>query len=150
MDLAAWRRRCIRCLPFLVVPALLVSSIVHAEDEPSSVQDRAAYMEDIARMRKEQLDGLRKVVGIRDDQAGLWRQVEQRLAGLHIRGAQIYLDAKAHEPTRELDQLELLNTSSAAEASDQRLWVDTLRWLYTQVDASQRERIDRMFVGDAR
>ncbi len=104
-------------------------------------------MQDAAAKRRSQLDQLHALVGMRDSQAALWKEVEQRLGDIRNRRAELYLAARLYPPTRQLEELELRVAVGAAAARDQRLILDALRWLYPQLDASQQERINRIYTG---
>lgn len=116
----------------------------------SDAPEQQAYLDEIKTKRTEQIESLRELAGIRDDQRDLWSAVERRLARLGEKSAEISLAARRNTSTRELDRLELDNAAKVANTADQRLVVDTLQWLYPQLDASQQQRIDRMYTGGDR
>lgn len=130
-------RSLLLALPLVSSPAFAISEEFRAEE----------YMQDAAAKRRSQLDQLHALVGMRDSQAALWKEVEQRLGDIRNRRAELYLAARLYPPTRQLEELELRVAVGAAAARDQRLILDALRWLYPQLDASQQERINRIYTG---
>lgn len=70
--------------------------------------------------------------------------MEQRLARLYMGSVQLMSRGKRQTSMRSLDKLERISESQNAEVADRRLLLDTFRWLYLQLHAQQRSRIDVM------
>lgn len=130
-------------LPLFVI-ILTLPFVLCAADSTSRPDGEASYEQQMADYRSSYLSELHEKLGIRGDQAALWKQVEQRLARLYMSSIQLMARAKSQTPKRKLDELELINESQKAEVHNRSLLLDAFRWLYPQLDAQQRSRIDVM------
>ncbi|WP_312315810.1 hypothetical protein [Stenotrophomonas sp.] len=125
----------------MVALALLTAALGGAAAPPTGAQGRAAFVQEQTRLRAAKLQELHTLMQIRPHQAALWKGFEQRMAGQDARMVDLQVEMEAHRHGRLLDDLALLSRWQSAEASEQRVMMDALRWLYPQLDAAQRKAL---------
>ncbi|WP_282295289.1 hypothetical protein [Stenotrophomonas sp. PS02289] len=132
----------------MVALALLTSAAGGAAAPPTGVQGRAAFLQEQTRLRADRVQELHAVMQIRPDQAALWKGFEQRMTGPDARMADLQVESETHRHGRLLDDLALLSRWQSAQATEQRVMVDALRWLYPQLDAAQRKALGEFEAND--
>lgn len=129
------------CAVAMVALALLPAAWGGAAAPPTGAQNRAVFLQEQARLRTAKLQELHTLMQIRPDQTALWKGFEQRMTGPEARAADLQEESETHRHGRLLDDLALLSRWQSAQATEQRVMMDALRWLYPQLNAAQRKAL---------
>ena len=131
-----------RLVVALAALLFLVPGVNATAATPSTAaQQRAEFIQDQASLRATKLQQMHTLLDIRPEQTAAWKGFEQRMTGPDTRTADLQVEVATHRTGRRLDDLALMSRWESAQATEQRMTLDALRWLYPQLDEKQRKAL---------